>query len=130
LRVLDFSTVVMGPYASHLLADLGADVIKVEAPSGDNVRYYKPQRGTDMSGMFLNLHRNKRSMVLDMKAPESTSVLEALVQRTDIVLHNFRPAVSKRLGLDYERLRRIRKDIILCKLYGFSKDGPHADLPA
>lgn len=130
LRILDLSTVVMGPYASHLLADMGADVVKLEAPSGDQVRYYRPQRGTDLSGLFLSLHRNKRSVVLDLKSPEGREAFHRLAGRFDVVLHNFRPHVAERLGATYAHLGASNPSIIVCKIYGFGEGGSYADRPA
>ncbi|GAA4327896.1 CoA transferase [Pigmentiphaga soli] len=130
LRILDLSTVVMGPYASQILADLGADVIKLEPPSGDQTRYYKPQRGTGMSGLFLSLHRNKRSAVLDLKTEEGREQLWRLAASCDVVLHNFRPKVAERLGAGYERLKAVNDRIIVCKAYGFGSGGADADKPA
>lgn len=130
LRILDLSTVVMGPYASHLLADMGADVVKLESPAGDQVRFYRPQRGNDLSGMFLSLHRNKRSLVLDLKDPEAQKAFGRLAAGYDVVLHNFRPKVARRLGATYEQLAAINPQIIVCKIYGFGETGPYADRPA
>jgi len=130
LRILDLSSVIMGPYASHVLADQGADVIKVESRTGDVLRYYKPQRGQDMSGMFLSLHRNKRSAVLDLKQPAGRQAFYRLVARSDVVLHNYRPAVAARLGLSYEALREHNETVVVCKAYGFGEGGPDAEKPA
>lgn len=130
LRVLDLSTVVMGPYASHLLADMGADVVKLESPAGDQVRFYRPQRGQDLSGMFLSLHRNKRSIVLDLKDPNAQAAFVKLAAGFDVVLHNFRPKVARRLGATYEQLSTVNPRAIVCKIYGFGADGPYAAKPA
>lgn len=130
LRILDLSTVVMGPYASHLLADMGADVVKLEPPSGDQVRFYKPQRGSDLSGLFMSLHRNKRSIVLDLKDPDAQAAFARLAADFDVVLHNFRPQVARRLGATYEQLGATNPRVIVCKIYGFGADGPYAAKPA
>lgn len=130
LKVLDLSTVIMGPYASQLLADMGADVIKVESEAGDPLRYYLPQRSHAMSGMFLSVHRNKRSVVLDLKTDAGRAALHALVRSADVVLHNFRPKVAQRLGLSYETLREHNQAIIVCKAYGYGEGGPNVDRPA
>ncbi|MGO3929850.1 CaiB/BaiF CoA transferase family protein [Rhodopseudomonas pseudopalustris] len=130
LRILDFSTVVMGPYATQLLSDMGADVIKVEPPGGDLVRFYRPQRSSEFSGLFLSLHRNKRGIVLDLKQAGASDVLARLVRKADVVLHNFRPAVAVRLGLDYETLREMKHEIIVCRTVGFGEDGPRREDPA
>lgn len=130
LRILDFTTVVMGPYATQLLADMGADVIKIEPPTGDLVRYYRPQRSKEQSGLFMSLHRNKRSLVLDLKADGATDVLLQLVRDADVVLHNFRPAVARRLGMDYADLCKANDKIIVCKTFGFGEGGPRQEDPA
>ncbi|QIE45965.1 CoA transferase [Pseudohalocynthiibacter aestuariivivens] len=130
LRILDFSSVVMGPFATQLLADMGADVIKVEPPGGDLVRYYRPQRSREQSGLFMSLHRNKRSVVLDLKKDGAGEALNHLVSAADVVLHNFRPAVARRLGLEYADLRKANDKIILCKTYGFGAGGPRQEDPA
>jgi len=130
IRILDLSTVVMGPYASQILADLGADVVKVESPAGDQTRFYRPQRGHEMSGLFLSLHRNKRSIILDLKLQSGREQMHALVGQFDVVLHNFRPKVAQRLGVDYEQLKAFNEKIILCKAYGFGSEGKDADKPA
>ena len=130
LRILDLSTVVMGPYASQMLADLGADVVKLEAPVGDQTRYYRPQRSTDMSGLFLTLHRNKRSICLDLKSTADRQIFLQLASQFDVVLHNFRPEVAKRLGADYETLKSVNEKIILCTAFGFGSNGPDSAQPA
>lgn len=130
LRILDLSTVIMGPYASMLLADLGADVIKIESGTGDPLRYYKPQRSTEMSGMFLTVHRNKRSVVINLKQPSGKAAFMKLVAGADVVLHNFRPAVAARLGITYQALKACNERIVLCKAYGFGEGGPYAEKPA
>jgi crotonobetainyl-CoA:carnitine CoA-transferase CaiB-like acyl-CoA transferase len=130
VRVIDLTTVIMGPYASRILGDLGADVIKIEAPSGDSVRAHRPHLTPTISGMFVNLNRNKRSVVLDLKTPEGEKALERLLETADVIMHNLRAPVMKRLGFDYERCRAIRPDIIYCASYGFGAGGPYAAKPA
>lgn len=130
LRILDLSTVVMGPYASHLLADMGADVVKLEAPAGDQVRYYRPQRSVGMSGMFLSLHRNKRSIVLDLKSDTGRAAFQRLAAHFDVILHNFRPKVATRLGATFDQLKKANPSVVVCKIYGYGADGPYAERPA
>jgi crotonobetainyl-CoA:carnitine CoA-transferase CaiB-like acyl-CoA transferase len=130
VRILDLTSVVMGPFATHILADLGADVIKIEAPEGDSLRGYKPQRGTTMSGQILNLHRNKRSIVLDLKTAEGREALDRLIATADVFLHAIRPKAIERLGYPYERVRALRPDIVYCGAYGFGAKGPYADKAA
>jgi crotonobetainyl-CoA:carnitine CoA-transferase CaiB-like acyl-CoA transferase len=119
ITLLDLSTQMPGPYCSMLLADLGADVIKVEAPAGDQLRAYPP--------MFDSVNRGKRSIVLDLKRAEGKAVLGRLGARADLMLEGFRPGVAARLGVDYAGLARIRPDIIYCAISGFGQDGPYRD---
>ena len=130
IRILDLTSVVMGPFATHILGDLGADVIKVEGPEGDSMRYYKPQRSENMSGAFLNLNRNKRSIRLDLKAPVCRKALDTLIAGADAFIHNLRPAVIARLGYAYEDVRRLNPDIVYCGACGFGAAGPYAEKAA
>jgi crotonobetainyl-CoA:carnitine CoA-transferase CaiB-like acyl-CoA transferase len=130
IRIIDLSTVVMGPYGSHILADLGADVIKVEPPEGDPYRRYKPHRNDGMNGAMLLLQRNKRSVVLDLKTPAARAALDALIVTADVLMHNLRPKVIERLGYGYERVKALRPDIVYCGAYGFGAAGPYGDKPA
>ncbi len=130
IRVVDLTTVIMGPFATRILGDLGADVIKIEGPEGDSLRRYLPQRGDGMSGSFLNLNRNKRGMCLDLKSVHGKAVLTALLRTADVVVHNLRPAVIGRLGFAYEDVRTLNPDIIYCAACGFGAAGPYAHKPA
>jgi len=130
IRILDLTSVIMGPFATHILADLGADVIKVESPQGDSLRYQKPLRHPGMSGSFLNLHRNKRSIVLDLKQPECRSALNRLIGTADVFVHSLRPKTIAGLGYSYEQVRAIKPDIIYCGACGFGAAGPYGDKPA
>ncbi len=130
IRVLDLTSVVMGPYATQMLGDLGADVVKIEEPAGDLSRSMGPGRQRGMSGTALNLHRNKRSVLLDLKDPANRPVLEALVRRSDVVVTNLRPGPLSRLGLGYEACRQIRSDVIFCQAQGWPSDGDQAERPA
>jgi crotonobetainyl-CoA:carnitine CoA-transferase CaiB-like acyl-CoA transferase len=129
-RILDLTSVIMGPFATRILADFGADVIKVESPDGDSVRHYQPQRSHGMSGNTLNLQRNKRSIVLDLKRPECRAALNRLIETADVFLHAMRPQAIARLGYGYEQVRAINPDIVYCGAYGFSAKGPYADKAA
>lgn len=130
VRILDLTTVIMGPFASHILADLGADVIKIESPEGDLLRQYRPSRSPGMSGVFLNLHRNKRSVVLDLKRESHRTALDALIAGADVFLHNIRPQAIARLGYTYDRVRALKPDIVYCGAYGFAATGPYGDKAA
>jgi crotonobetainyl-CoA:carnitine CoA-transferase CaiB-like acyl-CoA transferase len=131
IRVVDVTTIILGPYATQLLGDLGADIIKVEPPDGgDLMRYMGPQRNAGMSGIFLNVNRNKRSVVLDLKREEAKEVLRRLVSTADVFIHNMRPQAIARLGFDYPAVAALRPDIVYCAAYGYSARGPYAERPA
>jgi formyl-CoA transferase len=127
LRILDFSRVRAGPTCVRQFADFGADVIKIESPPGvdPNEAMGGPRHGPDMQ----NLHRNKRSMTLNLKLPQAREVLERLVKTGDVVVENYRPDVKYRLGIDYESLSKINPRIILASISGFGQDGPYRDRP-
>ena len=130
IRVLDLTRILSGPFASMFLADMGAEVIKVEDPAmGDPVRH----QGAAVNGYslyFANFNRNKRSLTLDLRHPEAAAVLRQLVQRCDVVLNNFRPGVMDDMGLSWAELQRIKPDIISCHVTGFGLDGPYAQRPS
>jgi len=130
-RVVDITTIVLGPYGAQLLGDLGADVIKVEAPPGGDIfRHAGEGRHPGMGGSFLNMNRNKRSLCLDLKQAAAKEVLTRLIGTADVLVHNMRPQAIERLGFGYENVAAIRPDIVYCGCYGFSADGPYADKPA
>jgi CoA:oxalate CoA-transferase len=129
IRVLDFSHVYYGPYATMILADLGADVIKVEPLWGEVAREYSPKFG-GASGVFHYLDRNKRGITLDLKSPEGKEIALKLAEKSDIIIENFRRGAMDRLGLGYEDIRKIKPDIIYASLSGFGLDGPYAKRPS
>jgi crotonobetainyl-CoA:carnitine CoA-transferase CaiB-like acyl-CoA transferase len=130
VAIIDLTTVVLGPLASQILGDLGAEVIKVEPPEGDIMRYAGPARHRDMGHVFLNLNRNKRSLCLDLKRPEGAAALLALVRRSDVFMHNMRPQAMARLGFAYPRLREVNPRLVYCAAHGYGQEGPLADRPA
>jgi len=130
VRILDLSSVVMGPYATQILADLGADVIKVESTSGDNMRAVGPMRNPGMGHLYLHLNRNKRSIVLDLKTPEGREACLQLAESCDALLYNIRPQAMARLGLSYEAVAARNPRIVYLGAYGFGEAGPYAGRPA
>jgi len=130
IRVLDLTSVFLGPYCTQLLGDMGADIIKIEAPAGDSTRYLGPARNRGMSGTFLNVNRNKRSCVLDLKAAGAMDVLARMVEKSDVVVHNMRPQAAARLGLTYDWLKSSRADIVFCGAFGYGEQGRYAGRPA
>ena len=126
IAVLDLTSVVMGPYATQILGDLGADVVKVEAPEGDIMRHAGPMRSPGMGHVFLNTNRNKRSIVLDLKRSEGHDALLALAKTADVLAYNIRPQAMARLKLGYEDLRAVNPRIIYAGAFGYSQRGPYA----
>ena len=126
IGVLDLSSYVAGPYACALLADLGAEVIKLEPPGGDSLRQY-PSTLQAESRAFLGANRGKRGIVLDLKREEGLAVLMRLVRSADVLVHNFRPSVPARLGIDYESLKAVNPRLIYCALTGYGQTGPMSD---
>lgn len=130
-RVIDVTTVLLGPYAAQWLGDLGADVIKVEAPPGGDVtRAIGPARHAGMSATFLNVNRNKRSIALDLKQPAARAALRGLIGTADVFLHNMRAQAVAKLGFAYNEVAKIKPDIVYCGAYGYSQRGPYAARPA
>ena len=130
IRVIDLTSIVMGPYATQIMGDMGADVIKVESPEGDVFRQFAPFRHPGMSAAFLNLNRNKRSIVLDLKCPEELQTLHKLISTADVFVTTVRPQAMRKLGVDYESLCEMNSRLIHCGAYGFGEDGPYAGRPA
>lgn len=128
IHVLDAASMMAGPYCATLLGDLGADVIKLEPPKGDETRRIGPRRGTE-SGVFVGVNRNKRSVAANLRSPEGKEVLAALVQWADVVVDNLRPAARAKLGLDHESLAAQNPRIVSVSLSSFGADGPYAGRP-
>lgn len=126
VTVLDLSGYVAGPYGCALLGDLGARVLKVEPPEGDNLRNY-PSTLPGESRAFLGVNRNKRGIGVDLKHPDGLAVLRRMVERADVLVHNFRPAVPARLGIDYDRMSAVNPRLIYCALTGYGDRGPLKD---
>ncbi len=127
LRVVDLSQIVSGPMAASILADQGADVIKVETPGGDPVRGLGPRKG-DVSTMFITVNRGKRGIVLDLKQAAAADVLARLISQADVLIENFRPGAIERLGFGYERCRTLNPRLIFASINGFGPDGPYANI--
>jgi crotonobetainyl-CoA:carnitine CoA-transferase CaiB-like acyl-CoA transferase len=127
LRVLDLTQVMAGPFCTMLLADMGADVIKIEPPAGDPTRGVDLELAPGVSAPFLAINRNKRGLVLDLKRPDGLTTLEQLVATADVLIENYRPGVMERIGADYGRLSVLNPRLIYCSISGFGQTGPYAD---
>jgi len=130
IRIIDLTTIVLGPYATQTLADLGAEVIKVEPLKGDGFRSVRPGHHSEMGAGFLNLNRNKRSIAIDLRDPGGLAALDRLVASADVVVHNMRAASAGRLGIGFERLRKVNSKLVYCYTAGFGEDGRDSDEPA
>ena len=130
IRVIDLTTVMMGPSATQTLAEMGADIIKVEAPGGDAIRGVGPMRNPGMGALFINANRGKRSIGLDLKRPAGRDALLRLAATADVFAYNVRPQAMARLGLGYPELQKIRPDIIYAGMFGYGQNGPYAARPA
>lgn len=130
IRILDLTSVLMGPFATVLLGDMGADVVKVEAPEGDSTRQLGPMRHPGMGALFLHCNRNKRSIVLDLKQPAGRAALLRLAASADVFVYNLRPQAMQRLRLGYEEVAAVKPDIVYAGLHGFDQRGPYAGRPA
>jgi crotonobetainyl-CoA:carnitine CoA-transferase CaiB-like acyl-CoA transferase len=130
VRIIDLTTVVMGPFATQILADLGADVVKVEPPEGDVLRHIAPMRNPGMGHIFLHHNRNKRSIILDLKQPQGREALLRLARAGDVLVYNVRPQAMRRLKLSYEEVAAVNPRIIYVGAYGYSEGGRYAGQPA
>jgi crotonobetainyl-CoA:carnitine CoA-transferase CaiB-like acyl-CoA transferase len=125
VKILELTAVVLGPWACQIMADMGAEVIKVEPPYGDSNRSLGASRNPQMAALYMTCNRNKRSLVLDLKQPEAREAALKIAADVDVVIHNNRPQVMKRLGLEYKDIKAVNDRIIYCGSYGYGKDGPY-----
>lgn len=130
IRVIDLTSVVFGPYATQIMADMGAEVIKVEPPAGDNTRWITTGPVPGMGGIYVNVNRGKKSVMLDLRQQEDKEALRRLIATADVFIHSMRGRAIARLGFDYESVRAVRPDIIYTNCYGYSRRGPEGDKPA
>ncbi len=130
VKLLELTSVVLGPWACQILGDLGAEIVKVEPPAGDSNRQLGPSRHPGMGALFLTCNRNKRSLVLDLKQESGKRALLKLAESADVLVHNYRPAALERLGLDYAAVRQVNPRIVFCGTYGYAKQGPYRDRAA
>ncbi|MDQ8728235.1 CoA transferase [Bradyrhizobium sp. LHD-71] len=130
IKVVDLSSVLMGPLCTQILADNGAEVIKIERLEGDTTRGIGPSRSPGMGPLFLHLNRSKKSVSLDLKDPRCREAALRLIKDADVIVHNLRPRVIERLGFGFEAVSHVNPKIVYCSLYGFDQKGPAADHPA
>jgi crotonobetainyl-CoA:carnitine CoA-transferase CaiB-like acyl-CoA transferase len=130
VRVVDLTAMVMGPYCTQIMADMGADVVKVEPPEGDNTRYISVGPAVGMSGVFVNVNRGKRSVVLDLRTEDGRSALRALITQADVFIHSMRAKAVAKLGFGYAEVAALNPDIVYTNCYGYGRRGPDRDLPA
>ena len=130
VRVVDLTAMVMGPYCTQIMADMGADVIKVEPPQGDDTRYVSVGPAPGMSAVFVNVNRGKRSVVLDLRSEEGRTALRALVADADVFIHSMRAKAIAKLGFDYDRVAALNPSIVYTNCYGYGRRGPDRDRPA
>jgi crotonobetainyl-CoA:carnitine CoA-transferase CaiB-like acyl-CoA transferase len=130
VRVIDLTSMVFGPYATQIMADMGADVIKVEPPAGDATRYISVGPTPDMAGVFVNVNRGKRSIVLDLQSDDGKAALRGLLEQADVFIHSMRSKAIAKLGFDYEAVAALNPSIVYTNCYGYGRKGPERDQPA
>src|SRR5580692_11448380 len=130
IRILDLTSVVAGPLATQTLADMGADVIKIESPDGDTTRYTGPARSPDMAALFMGLNRGKRSLVLDLKQKPAAAVLWRLIEKADVFLHSMRPQKIERLGFNHKTVCARNSRLVYAAIHGYRDGGPYSGQPA
>ena len=130
VRVIDLTAMVMGPYCTQILADMGADVIKIEPPAGDATRFISvgPERG--LGGVFVNINRGKRSVTLDLRSTEGQATLKKLIQSADAFIHSMRARAIAKLGFSYQQVAEINPTIVYTNCYGYGRNGPYRDYTA
>lgn len=130
IRILDLTSVLMGPYATSLLGDMGAEVVKLESLEGDIIRQVGPSRSGEMGAMFMHANRSKRSIAVNLKTPGGLDVALRLAARSDVLIYNIRPQAMERLGLGYEAVAAVNPRLVYVGTFGFGQDGPYAERPA
>ena len=130
IRIVDLTSMVFGPYATQIMADMGAEVIKIEPPAGDNTRFINAGTAVGLGGVFVNVNRGKKSVVLDLRAEEGKEVLRRLIARADVFIHSMRGKAINKLGFSYDDVKAIKPDIVYTNCYGYSRRGPDGDKPA
>ena len=130
LKVVELGHILLGPYTGQSLGDMGADVIKIEAPEGDYYRTIGVKRNSGMGALWMNANRNKRSISIDLKTEEGQSVLRKILSKADVFIHNMRPKAIGRLGFSYEAVKTLNPSIVYCYALGFGSNGPYSDYPA
>jgi crotonobetainyl-CoA:carnitine CoA-transferase CaiB-like acyl-CoA transferase len=130
VRVVDLTAMVMGPYCTQIMADMGADVIKVEPPEGDNTRYISVGPAPGMSGVYMNVNRGKRAIVLDLRTESGRTALQALIRTADVFIHSMRSKAIAKLGFGYDDVAAINPSIVYTNCYGYGRRGPYRDRPA
>ncbi len=130
IRVVDLTSMVMGPYCTQIMADMGADVIKIEPPEGDNTRHISVAPAPGLAGVFVNVNRGKRSVMLDLRTEDGKAKLHALLETADVFIHSMRGKAIAKLGFDYDAVAAIKPDIVYTNCYGYGRRGPDRDRPA
>ncbi len=130
IRIIDITAVILGPYGAQILGDLGADMIKIEPPEGDNMRPIAPLGAPGLSHIFVNNNRNKKSVALDLKSEGGKAALRKLILTGDVLIHNMRQEALDKLGFSFDEVKKLKPDIIYCAAVGYGRDGPYAGRPA
>ena len=129
IKIIDLTQAMSGPFATMLLGDLGAEVIKVEPPDGDQTRSWAPPYMDGLSSYFMSTNRNKKSISVDLKTPEGKEILKRLIESSDVLMENFRPGVMEKLGFSREESMKLNGKLIYCSISGYGHNGPMKDFP-